>query len=143
MYNVIQIDKNVNAEGLIAECETLERAERICEEVRKTWEDTYIEEERYMLDKQILDLRGHIEPIRVEAGDNHYTFKLTEGDKELEILVSYDGWDIINERCYELVGEPTNKQLEEKITKQEVEIERLKEKIEMQEQIIESLNERR
>ena len=143
MYNVIQIDKNVNADGLIAECETLGRAERICKEARKTWGDTYIEEEKYMLDKQIIDLRGHIEPIQVSAGDNHYSFKLAEGDKELEILVSYDGWDIINERCCELVGEPTNKQLEDKITKQEVEIEKLKEKIEMQEQIIESLNERR
>ena len=143
MYNVIQIDKNVNADGLIAECETLERAERICKEARKTWGDTYIEEEKYMLDKQIIDLRGHIEPVQVSAQDNHYSFKLAEGDKELEMLVSYDGWDIISERCYELVGEPTNKQLEDKITKQEVEIEKLKEKLEMQEQIIESLNERR
>lgn len=96
-----------------------------------------------MLDKQIIDLRGHIEPVRVEAGGNRYSFRLAEGDKELEILVSYDGWDIVNERCCELVGEPTNKQLEDKITRQEVEIERLKEKLEIQGQIIEELNERR
>ena len=85
-----------------------------------------------MLDKQIIDLRGHIEPVQVNAGDNHYLFKLAEGDKELEILVSYDGWDIVGEKCCELVGEPTTKQLEDKITKQEVEIEKLKEKIEVQ-----------
>ena len=143
MYNVVQIDESVNAISVIAECETLQEAEHICKEARKTWEETYIEEEKYMLDKQVIDLRGHIEPVQVSAGDNHYSFKLAEGDKELEILVSYDGWDIISEECCELVGEPTNKQLEKKITKQEVEIERLKEKIEMQEQIIESLNERR
>lgn len=143
MYKVIYKDEHTNATGLIAECETLEKAEWICKEVRKTWEDTYIKEERYMLDRQIIDLRGHIEPVRVEAGGNRYSFRLAEGDKELEILVSYDGWDIINERCCELVGEPTVKQLEDKMTKQEVEIERLKEKLEMQEQIIESLNERR
>ena len=143
MYNVVQVDKSVNAISLIAECETFEEAWKICKEARKTWQETYVEEEKYMLDKQIIDLRGHIEPVQVSAGDNHYSFKLAEGDKELEILVSYDGWDIINERCCELVGEPTIKQLEDKMTKQEVEIERLKEKLEMQEQIIESLNERR
>ena len=146
MCKVIYKDEYTNATGLIAECETLERAEHICKEARKTWEDTYIEyieEERYMLDKQIIDLRGHIEPVRVEAGGNRYSFRLAEGDKELEILVSYDGWDIVTERCCELVGEPTNKQLEDKITRQEVEIERLKERLEIQDQIIEELNERR
>lgn len=45
MYRVIYKDKSVNASGLLAECISLEEAERIYEEVKKYWEDVYIEEE--------------------------------------------------------------------------------------------------
>lgn len=48
MYNVIQIDESVNASSIVAECETLQEAEHICKEARKTWEETYIEEEKVM-----------------------------------------------------------------------------------------------
>lgn len=46
MYKVIYEDEYTNATGLIAECETLEKAEWICKEVRKIWKKTYIEEEK-------------------------------------------------------------------------------------------------
>ena len=41
-----------------------------------------------MLDTQVIDLRGHIEPFKVEAGAD-VTIKLNEGDKELSVILSY------------------------------------------------------
>lgn len=45
MYRVIYKDKSVNTSGLIAECSTYKEAEGIYKEVKKYWEDIYIEEE--------------------------------------------------------------------------------------------------
>lgn len=43
MYKVICEDKSVNASQLIVECNTLEEAESICNEVKEYWKDVYIE----------------------------------------------------------------------------------------------------
>ena len=96
-----------------------------------------------MIDKQTIDLRGHMEPIQVSAGDSHYCFKLVEGDKELEILISFDDYFKKHDECCELVGESTNAELEKKIIEQANKIEEQEEKIELQAQVIESLSERR
>lgn len=45
MYRVVYYDRTVNASGLLAECSTYKEAEGICKEVKKYWEDVYIEEE--------------------------------------------------------------------------------------------------
>lgn len=45
MYRVVYYDSTVNASGLLAECSTYKEAEGIYKEVKKYWEDIYIEEE--------------------------------------------------------------------------------------------------
>lgn len=50
-----------------------------------------------MLDTQVIDLRGHIEPIKIEIGADVY-ISLNEADKELKIILGFNDLDnIVNE----------------------------------------------